>query len=108
MRLFVLLAWHPALGLAADPVGVLGVEEDAGGRCKPYVSWIPQSVITNGGWRSRLATPPTMAAVTAWLADDGASQLAEIPAPSGAASMPHAVEMAVDTLLAEVLPRLAG
>jgi hypothetical protein len=106
MRLFVLLTWHPALGVTADPVGVLGLEDSTGGTCKHYVSWVPLSSQTGSGWRSRLAAPPTTASVTSWLADEGACQLAEIPAPAGAVSLPDAVEGALDTLLAEVIPRL--
>ena len=106
MRLFVLLDWHPALGTAADPAGVLGLENRSGGSSEHYVSWIPQLSITNGGWRTRLTTSPTMATVTTWLAEEGTCQLAEIPVPPGAASMPDAVEATVDMLLAEVIPHL--
>jgi hypothetical protein len=106
VRLFVLLAWHPALGLPANPVGVLAVEETAGGRCMHRVSWIPSSIRTDCGWRSRLATSPTMATVTSWLDQAGAAQLAEIPVPAQAASLADAVEITIDSLLAEVTPRL--
>jgi hypothetical protein len=106
MKLFILLDWHPALGVAADPAGVLGLAEDAGGRCTHYVSWIPRTAITACGWRARLTIAPTMAAVRRWLAEQGICQLAEIPVPTGTASLPDAVEAAVDMLLAEVIPRL--
>jgi hypothetical protein len=104
MRLFVLLDWHPALGTAADPAGVLGMDGSPG--TAAYISWIPQIVRTTGGWRSRLTTSPTVAAVTKWLEDEGTCQLAEIPVPAGAVSLPDAVEAAVDMLLAEVIPYL--
>jgi hypothetical protein len=104
MRLFVLLDWSPALGVAADPAGVLGMDDSTG--TAAYLSWIPQIVRTGGGWRSRLTAPPAMAAVTSWLADEGSCQLAEIPVPAGAPSLPDAVEAAVDMLLAEVIPFL--
>jgi len=105
MRLFVLLDWHAALGAAADPAGVLGTDDNPG--TAAYISWIPQIVRTTGGWRSRLTTAPTVAAVTKWLEDEGTCQLAEIPVPAGAVSLPDAVEAAVDMLLAEVIPFLS-
>jgi hypothetical protein len=106
MRLFVLLSWHPALGLAIDPVGVLGVESAAGGRRRHYVSWIPSPAGTSSGWPARLTTSPTTAAITAWLDDHGTTQLAEIPVPPGTTSLADAVEIAVDGLLADVIPHL--
>lgn len=106
MRLFVLLAWHPALGLPATPVGVLAVEETAGGRCTHHVSWIASSIRADGGWRSRLATSLSMETVSRWLDQAGAAQLAEIPVPAFAASIVDTVEITIDMLLADVIPRL--
>ncbi len=106
MRLFILLTWHPALGLPVNPAGVLGVEETAGGRCKHHVSWIRTSIRTDRGWSSKLLTPPATATITRWLDQTGTNQLAEIPVPAYAASLADAVEITVDTLLAEVIPHL--
>ncbi len=106
MRLFILLGWHPALGLPVNPVGVLGVEDTAGGRCKHHVSWIQTSIRTDRGWCSKLQASPAMATITSWLDQDGTNQLAEIPVPTHAASLADAVEITVDTLLAEVIPHL--
>jgi hypothetical protein len=106
IRLFVLLTWHPALGLAIDPVGVLGMEQTAGGSCTHYVSWIPSSARTSSGWPARLTAAPSMATLSVWLEEHGSLQLTEIPVPPGVASLVDAVELAVDGLLADVVPFL--
>jgi hypothetical protein len=67
IRLFVLLTWHPAIGLPVDPVGVLGIEQSSGGSCRHHVCWLTPGSRTNAGWASRLAAPPDEAAVIRWL-----------------------------------------
>lgn len=106
-RVYVLLTWHPALGLAAVPAGALGIETGAGGSCLAEVAWLPdRGVITTVAWRTRLASPPAMATVTAWLGEDGACQLAEIAVPEEAVTLRDAAELTLDMLAGEVLPLL--
>jgi hypothetical protein len=104
-HLYVLLGWHPALGMAASPAGVLGMETSSGGRCTAVVVWIPdQGIITTLAWRSRLAVTPSLATVTAWLDGDGTCQLAEVAVPGEAVTLRDAAELTLDMLVAEVLP----
>jgi hypothetical protein len=106
-HVYVLLTWHPALGLAASPAGVLGIETGACGSCLAEVAWLPDpGFITTLAWRTRLASPPTMATVTVWLGEDGACQLAEIPVPDEAVTLRDAAELTLDMLAAEILPLL--
>lgn len=100
-RLFVLLEWHPALGMAALPVGVLGLEDE-----QTVVSWVPALSITTVTWARRLTTSPGPPAIEAWLDQDGTARLEEVPPPAGAVTLADAVEIILDSLLAEVLPRL--
>lgn len=100
-RLFVLLEWHPSLGMAALPVGVLGLEHQ-----QVCVSWVPALYITTVTWPRRLTASPGPSAIEAWLGQDGTARLEEVPPPSGAVTLADAVETILDSLLAEVLPRL--
>lgn len=97
-RLFVLLAYDPAAGWAAAPVGALGADDDG----QTAVSFIPYEPRADG-WRDRIAScpGPLGQAVEDWEgAADGISWgLVEWDAPAGAADLRGAVEGLVDDLL---------
>jgi hypothetical protein len=131
IRVFVLLAWHPALGAPADPVGVLavaatpGVDEASPSRAAQspgelawYVAWIPNTAGRDELWRARLAAAPTWSTLTRWLGEGGAAGLSEIAVPvavpaQGTSDGPlidglleAAADVLVDLLLAELGPEL--
>jgi hypothetical protein len=105
-RFYVLLAWHPALGAAADPVGVLGVDERDDAGLASYVVWMPLTGDRTATWRGRLAEPPSAARIMRWLEEDGTAQLQEVGAPVRG-TLAEVAEVVVDVLLAEVVPALA-
>jgi hypothetical protein len=100
-RVWVLLAFDPATGLATRPVGAAGVEAD-----RWHVSWLPLEPAADP-WRERLR-PGGGAAITerlAWWAEHAngiTAGLAPIAPPPPSADLAGAVEAAVDTLLCHV------
>ena len=108
IRLFVLYAWHPALGMPAAPVGVLGVAGRPGEAPLSYVSWIPLPGDVARPWQARLTRPLTDEVLSTWLAAEGTLQLAEVPVGPEVpgTDLARAVETVTDALLAEVVPYL--
>jgi hypothetical protein len=104
-RTYVLLAWHPQVGAAVAPVGVLGIDERPVAIPKTYIAWVPLTYDTAQPWRDRLAEPPSPSQIAIWLEEGGATQLEEVDPPE-ATRLPDTVEAVLDQLLAEVLPAL--
>jgi hypothetical protein len=103
-RLFVLLVWSPELGMPADPVGVLGVEERDGQQWYSYVSWVPAHDGRAWPWRERLRTadPLTPELLEYWLDQDGTTHLVEEDRVPEAASLSHLVEGCLDQVLVDL------
>ncbi|MFE3166733.1 hypothetical protein [Streptomyces sp. NPDC059224] len=102
-RLWILLVWHPALGLPVDPVAVLGLDE---GRQR-VVRWVPLVYEVAGPWRERLSETTTSEDVARWIAQSGgACSLEPADVPEGALDLAHAADIVLDGLLAEVIPAL--
>lgn len=129
IRVYVLLAWHPDLGAAADPVGVLAVatlprigaspaDTPSSSTVAWHVAWIPGAAGRDQLWRARLTVPPTADALTGWLGQDGATGIREIAFPAGPSDhlrlsdapidglLQAATDVLVDLLLAEFGPDL--
>ncbi|MFV2198862.1 hypothetical protein [Nocardiopsis sp. LOL_012] len=102
-RLFVLLVWSPRLGMPADPVGVLGVEE-GGPHPRSYVSWVPDRQGRAWPWRERLRAtgPPTPELLEHWAAQDGTTHLVEEEQVPEAPSLSHLVEGHLDRVLVDL------
>lgn len=100
-ELYVLLVWHPPLGMAAYPVGVLAMSEGA-----RYVAWLPMAYEKAIPWRRRLAGPTTPDQVRAWAEESGAVQLAPAELPAADLPMDEAAEVVLKQLIAEVIPLL--
>ncbi|MFE2273517.1 hypothetical protein ACFXB4_30320 [Streptomyces lavendulae] len=105
-RLWILLVWHPALGLPVDPVAVLGLDE---GRqlAERVVRWVPLVYESADPWRERLSESTTGEDVDRWIAlSGGACSLEPAEVPEGALDLKHAADLVLDELLAEVIPAL--
>ncbi|QUW85403.1 hypothetical protein OG906_43370 (plasmid) [Streptomyces sp. NBC_01426] len=105
-RLWILLVWHPALGLPVDPVAVLGLDEGQQ-QAAPVVRWVPLVYEAADPWRERLSAPTTSQDIERWIAQSGgvcAIEPADVP--DGALDLTHAADLVLDELLAEVIPAL--
>ncbi|WP_160051531.1 hypothetical protein [Nocardiopsis sp. FR26] len=103
-RLFVLFVWSPELGMPADPVGVLGIEEENEGRWRLCVSWVPSHDGRAWPWRERLRTadPLTPELVEHWLDQDGTTHMIEEEQVPEAPSLSHLVEGHLDQVLVDL------
>jgi hypothetical protein len=101
-RVFVLLAWDAAAGIALTPVGVLAVEPSGSGLATA-VSWLPLTGGVAWAWRRRLtgttSLPPEL--LHQWLEEDGTTALTEVD-PAPAPSLSHLVEGAVEQIIVEL------
>lgn len=104
-RLWVLLVWHPELGMAIDPVAVLGVE-DGSGLLRRVIRWVPLVYEAADPWRERLGESTTRDEIERWRAQDGTCQMQPVAVPDGATDLPHAADLVLEELLAEVIPAL--
>ncbi|MER5549979.1 hypothetical protein ABT072_48240 [Streptomyces sp. NPDC002589] len=105
-RLWILLVWHPALGLPVDPVAVLGLDESQA-PAERVVRWVPLVYDSATPWRERLSEATTSADIERWIAQSGGAcslEPAEVPGPS--LNLTHAADLVLDGLLAEVVPAL--
>ncbi|MFI8952545.1 hypothetical protein ACIGO6_39495 [Streptomyces sp. NPDC053750] len=105
-RLWILLVWHPALGLPVDPVAVLGLDE---GRqpAERVVRWVPLVYEQADPWRERLGETTSSEDIERWIAQSGgACSLEPADVPEGALDLTHAADLVLDGLLAEVIPAL--
>jgi hypothetical protein len=105
-RMWILLVWHPALGLPVDPVAVLGLD----GSLQPterVVRWVPLVYEQADPWRERLGETTTSEDIERWIAQSGgACSLEPADVPEGALDLTHAADLVLDELLAEVIPAL--
>ncbi|WP_331729350.1 hypothetical protein OG592_43740 (plasmid) [Streptomyces avidinii] len=105
-RLWILLVWHPALGFAIDPVAVLGLDESQQ-PLERVVRWVPLVYETADPWRERLGDSTTNEDVGHWIAQSGGvCSIEPVDVPEGALDLTHAADLALDELLAEVIPAL--
>ncbi|MEU6352152.1 hypothetical protein ABZ896_22930 [Streptomyces sp. NPDC047072] len=105
-QLWILLVWHPALGLPVDPVAVLGLNEENGPGAR-IVRWVPLVYDPADPWRERLGESTTTEDVERWIAQSGGACAIEPAAvPEGATDLAHAADLVLNELLAEVLPAL--
>lgn len=105
-RLWILLVWHPALGLPVDPVAVLGFDENRH-PAERVVRWVPLVYESADPWRERLSETTTREDVDRWIAQSGgACSLEPAEVPEGALDLTHAADLVLDELLAEVIPAL--
>ncbi|OIV36997.1 hypothetical protein BIV57_13495 [Mangrovactinospora gilvigrisea] len=102
----VLTVWHPAIGLAIDPVAVLAIDTAAGADPAQVVVWVPETHKAAAPWRERLAGRVSLEQVAVWDREDGVCQVAEAAVPEGSLDLRHAAELVLDELLAEVIPSL--
>ncbi|MFD8732325.1 hypothetical protein [Streptomyces sp. NPDC059611] len=105
-RLWILLVWHPALGLPTDPVAVLGIDESRL-PAEQVVRWVPLVYEPARPWRERLSSATTSEDITRWITQSGGTCAIE-PAdvPEGASDLRHAADLVLDDLLAEAIPAL--
>jgi hypothetical protein len=91
--------------MPADPVGVLGIEEEEdGARWCVYVSWVPDRDGRAWPWRERLraADPLTPEQLEYWLEGDGTVHLVEEEQVPEAPSLSHLVEGYLDQVLVDL------
>ncbi|TGA97442.1 hypothetical protein, partial [Streptomyces sp. MZ04] len=103
-RLWILLVWHPALGLPVDPVAVLGLDDshEPSGR---VLRWVPLVYDPADPWRERIGENTSAEDVERWIAQSGGACAIEPAAiPDGALDFAHAADLMLDELLAEVIP----
>lgn len=105
-KLWILTVWHPALGLAVDPVAILALDTAEGAALTQHIVWVPLVYDEADPWRERLAEGATLERIGGWEAESGACQLAPVEVPEGAVDLRHASELVLDELLAEVIPAL--
>jgi hypothetical protein len=105
-RLWILLVWHPALGLPVDPVAVLALDE-GNEPVERVVRWVPLVYDPADPWRERLGESTAPEDVERWIAQSGGACAIEPAAlPAGATDLAHAADLVLDELLAEVIPAL--
>jgi hypothetical protein len=106
-KLWILTVWHPALGIAVDPVAVLANDTAPDAGPAQHVAWVPLVYGTADPWRERLAEGATPDRIARWESEAGVCQLIPAAVPSGALDLRHAAELVLDELLAEVVPALS-
>jgi hypothetical protein len=105
-QLSILTVWHPALGMAVDPVAVLALDAAPDADPAQHVVWVALVYDEANPWRERLAEGVTPEKVDRWQEENGVCQLSLTDVPPGAADLRHAAELVLDQLLAEVIPAL--
>ncbi|MFD7919513.1 hypothetical protein ACFV3R_09840 [Streptomyces sp. NPDC059740] len=104
-QLWILLVWHPALGLPVDPVAVLALDHSQEPAAH-VVRWVPLVYDTADPWRERLGESTTAQDVERWIAHSGTCAVEPAAVPDGALDLAHAADLVLDELLAEVVPAL--
>ncbi|WP_234332366.1 hypothetical protein [Streptomyces sp. NRRL F-5650] len=105
-RLWILLVWHPALGLPVDPVAVLALD-DSRQPAQRVVRWVTLVYETADPWRERLREDTTNEDIERWIQQSGgACSLEPADIPEGALDLTHAADLVLNELLAEVIPAL--
>ncbi|WP_331727041.1 hypothetical protein [Streptomyces sp. NBC_00280] len=105
-QLSILTVWHPALGMAVDPVAVLALDSAPDADPAQHVVWVPLVYDEANPWRERLAEGVTPEKVDRWQEESGVCQLSLTDVPPGATDLRYAAELVLDQLLAEVIPAL--
>jgi len=105
-RMWILLVWHPALGLPMDPVAVLGLDERPDAPAQRVVRWVPLVYEAADPWRERLGESSTLEDAELWTTQSGACSAEAVEVPDGALDLAHAADLVLDDLLAEVIPAL--
>lgn len=104
-RLWILLVWHPALGLPVDPVAVLALDDSEEPTAR-VVRWVPLVYDAADPWRERLGESTTAEDVENWGTRPGACAVEPAAVPDGALNLAHAADLVLNELLAEVIPVL--
>lgn len=105
-QLWILMVWHPAVGMAVDPVAVLALDTAPGADPARHTVWVPLVYDEANPWRERLAEGVSPERIARWESEAGACQIAPAAVPEGAADLRHAAELVLDELLGEVIPAL--
>ncbi|MFF4534026.1 hypothetical protein ACFY1P_32755 [Streptomyces sp. NPDC001407] len=105
-QLWILLIWHPALGLPVDPVAVLGLDTRPDAPTGRVVRWVPLVYDAADPWRERLGESTTQEDIERWAAQSGVCAVEPAEVPDGALDLAHAADLVLDELLAEVIPAL--
>lgn len=106
-RRFLLMVWAAQLGASVRPVGVLAVA--AGDQTRHAAVWLPRVWEAADGWQERLAgtsANDVAAALPSWLQEDGGLRLVEIDAGPDDVDVRTAAEIALDEVLAVIVPVL--
>lgn len=104
-RLWILLVWHPALGLPVDPVAVLALDTGLQS-AERVVRWVPLVYDPADPWRERLGESTRPEDIELWITQSGTCALEPATIPEGALDLAHAADLVLDELLAEVIPAL--
>ncbi|MEU8763442.1 hypothetical protein [Streptomyces sp. NPDC048659] len=105
-KLWILMVWHPALGMPVDPVAVLALDTGEDAEPAQHVVWVPLVYDEANPWRERLAEGVSLERIARWEAESGACQIAAADLPEGALDLRHAADLLLDELLGEVIPAL--
>ncbi|WP_030230692.1 hypothetical protein [Streptomyces sp. NRRL S-350] len=105
-KLWILMVWHPALGMPVDPVAVLALDTAEDAEPAQHVVWVPLVYDEANPWRERLAEGVSPERIARWEAEAGACQIAAADLPEGALDLRHAADLLLDELLGEVIPAL--
>ncbi|MBM7174015.1 hypothetical protein JQK87_37800, partial [Streptomyces sp. G44] len=82
-QLWILLVWHPALGLPIDPVAVLALDHSKEPAAR-VVRWIPLVYDTADPWRERLGESASAQDVERWITHSGTCAVEPAAVPDGA------------------------
>lgn len=105
-QLWILTVWHPALGIAVDPVAVLALDSADGADPAQHTLWVPLVYDVADPWRERLAEGVTAERIARWEEEAGVCQIAPAEIPAEVLDLRHAADLVLDELLAEVIPAL--
>ncbi|MER6118000.1 hypothetical protein [Streptomyces sp. NPDC001743] len=105
-KLWILMVWHPALGMPVDPVAVLALDTAEDAEPAQHVVWVPLVYDEANPWRERLAEGVSPERIARWEAESGTCQIAAADLPEGALDLRHAADLLLDELLGEVIPAL--
>ena len=105
-KLWILMVWHPALGMPVDPVAVLALDTAEDAEPAQHVVWVPLVYDEANPWRERLAEGVSPERIARWETEAGACQIAPTDLPEGALDLRHAADLLLDELLGEVIPAL--
>ncbi|MEU6405415.1 hypothetical protein [Streptomyces sp. NPDC046985] len=105
-QLWILMVWHPTVGMAVDPVAILALDTAPGADPAQHTVWVPLVYDEANPWRERLAEGVGPERIARWESEASACQIAPAAVPEGAVDLRHAAELVLDELLGEVIPAL--